>query len=80
MRLRTVDAAFREIKEADPDTGISKHFIRTAVTTGRVPSIRQGCKYLFRLEDLEEYIERELNRSAENYQKMVSENLARRGS
>lgn len=78
MRLRTVDSAFKEIHEQDPDSAISKGFIRTAIVTGRVPSISQGRKRLFQMEDLYDYIRRELDQAAEDYQRMVEENLGRR--
>lgn len=74
MKLRTVDAAYKEILEEDPNTAITKNFIRTGVITGRIPCVRAGKKYLFRVEDLYQYIESEIARAADEYQKMVEEN------
>ena len=77
LRLRTVDGAYAALKSEDPDTQISKHFIRQAVTTGRIPCIKQGKKCLFALEDLYKYIEDERDRARQEYQQMIQENQDR---
>lgn len=55
-RIRTIDTAYEEIRKNDPDTAISRNYIRQIVTEGLIPSIRQGSKYLVSMQVLEEYI------------------------
>ena len=56
MRIRTVDKAYEEIKRIDPDTCISKSYIRQIVMSGDIKSKRSGNRYLFDLDELEEYL------------------------
>ena len=74
MQLRTVESAYKAIKEADPDTAVTKNFIRQAVTIGRIPSVSAGKKRLFTMEDLQKYIESEIERSRTEYEEMVEQN------
>lgn len=55
-RIRTIDTAYEEIRKNDPDTAISRNYIRQIVRDGTIPSIRQGSKYLVSMQVLEEYI------------------------
>ena len=72
--MRTVESAYKAIKEADPDTAVTKNFIRQAVTIGRIPSVSAGKKRLFTMEDLQKYIESEIERSRTEYEEMVEQN------
>ena len=59
-RIRGVDDGYKEIKEADPGTSLTKTALRRLVTTGEIPSVRIGTKYLFDLDVLELYLRGEL--------------------
>ena len=54
-RTGTMETAYKEIKEMDPGTAITKWAIRKAVTEGFVPSRRVGSKYVFNLDALLDY-------------------------
>ena len=54
-RVRTIDAAFAEIKRLDPDTAISRTGLRRLVVSRRIRSFRVGNKYLVDLDTVEEY-------------------------
>jgi hypothetical protein len=56
-KLRTIDGAYKEIVEMDPNTAITKWAIRRAVSEGYVPSRRVGKKYLFNLDTLLDYFD-----------------------
>ena len=55
--MRTIEAAAAAVKEQDPNTAISKHFIRQLIITGAIPSITAGRKYLVNLDVLFNYLE-----------------------
>ena len=55
-RIRTIDTAYEEIRKNDPDTAISRNYIRQIVRDGTIPSISTGNKYLVSMQVLEEYI------------------------
>lgn len=59
-RLRTIDQAYRELKAMDPDTAISKHYIRSIVLTGQLPHLQVESKRLIDLDDLMTYIEKSM--------------------
>ena len=50
-KIRTIDGAYKEIVDMDPDTAITKWAIRTAVSEGYIPSRRVGRKYVFNIAD-----------------------------
>lgn len=58
-RVRTIQGAYKEIKEADPGTCITLSAIRRAVSEGDIPSrrigSRGGWKYLVDLDLVEAY-------------------------
>ena len=56
MKIRTINKAYEEIKKMDPDSCVSKHFIRQLIVNGIIPYKKSGSKYLFDLEDLEKYL------------------------
>lgn len=56
MRMRTIDQAAEHMKAADPETALTKTAIRRLVTTGALPSVRVGQKYLVALENLDAYL------------------------
>lgn len=59
-RMRGFDDGYKEIKAADPGTSLTKTALRRLVTTGEIPSVRIGAKYLFDLDVLERYLRGEL--------------------
>lgn len=42
LRLRTVEESYNEIVKIDPNTKITKYFIKTLVLDGTIPSVRVG--------------------------------------
>lgn len=55
-RMRTIEQAAEHFKKADPLTALTKTAIRRLVTTGEIPSVKVGAKYLLNLDALEEYL------------------------
>jgi len=55
-RMRTIEQAAAHFKKADPLTALTKTAIRRLVTTGEIPFIKAGNKYLLNLDSLEEYL------------------------
>lgn len=56
MRMRTIDQAAEHLKAADPETALTKTALRRLVTTGALPSVKVGKKYLVSLEALDTYL------------------------
>lgn len=56
MRIRTIGMAYREIKAADPQTGITEYRIRQIVVDGVIPSTKFGKKYMIDLDVLLNYL------------------------
>lgn len=57
VRLRTVDEIYKEIVKMDPDTQITKYFIKTLVKSNKIPSIKVGNrKRLINLDLLIQYL------------------------
>ena len=57
LRMRTIEQAAEWLRENDPETAFTKTALRRLVTTGKVPSVRVGQKYLINLETLEDYLQ-----------------------
>lgn len=55
--MRTIDAAWKHVKEKDPETCLTRTALRRLVVSGKVPSTRIGKKYLVCLETLDDYLE-----------------------
>lgn len=56
-RMRTIDQAAEWLRANDPDTAFTKTALRRLVTTGELPCVRVGQKYLVSLETLEGYLQ-----------------------
>lgn len=56
-RMRTIDQAAEWLRANDPDTAFTKTALRRLVTTGELPCVRVGQKYLVSLETLEDYLQ-----------------------
>ena len=55
-RMRTTDQVADWLRKTDPDTALTKTALRRLVTTGQLPSVRIGQKYLLDLDTLTEYL------------------------
>ena len=53
-RLRTIQEAYAFLKEQDPGTSITQHFLRCAAVRGTIPTIKAGKKYLIDIDALQE--------------------------
>lgn len=60
MRMRGIEEGFREIQEKDPHTALTKTALRRLVTTGQIPSVKIGTKYLIDLDVVDQYFRGEL--------------------
>lgn len=55
-RIRTIESAYREIKANDPNTSITKYYIREIIINGKIPFRKSGKRFLFDMDKLEEYL------------------------
>lgn len=55
-QMRTIDQAYTWLQERDADTAVTKTALRRLVTTGQLPAVRVGSKYLVNLEVLEAFL------------------------
>ena len=55
-RLRLLDEAVAEIRALDPDTSISRNFVRKLAISGQVATVQVGRKRLINLESLLEFL------------------------
>lgn len=60
-RMRTIDQAADWLREVDPDTAITKTALRRLVTTGQLPCVRIGQKYLLDLDMLSAFLRGDLD-------------------
>lgn len=54
-RMRTIEASYELLKQYDPSTSVSKHFIRQLVLSGKVKYCMAGSRYLIHFDSLLEY-------------------------
>ena len=54
-QMRTINEAAAFLRQADPDTAITKTGLRRLVTSGQIPSVRVGAKYLVDLGALDDF-------------------------
>jgi excisionase family DNA binding protein len=54
--MRTIEQAAAWLIETDPECALTKTALRRMVTTGQLPSVRVGAKYLVSLEALEAFL------------------------
>ena len=66
MRMRTIDEAHAAIKKQDPHTALTKTALRRLVTTGAIPSVKIGMKFLVDLGSVEAYLRGELQPATRN--------------
>lgn len=55
-RMRTLDECYSELKALDPDTAVSKYFIRQLAISGKIPCIQAGRKRLINFDKLLSYL------------------------
>lgn len=55
-RMRTINQCAEIFKEQDPETKITKNYIRTLVVDGKIPYVECGKKYLINLDKLIEFL------------------------
>lgn len=55
-RMRTIPAAFQEIKAADPNTALTMRGLRAAVNRGEIPSYCVGSKRLVNVDQIEQML------------------------
>lgn len=55
-RMRTIEQAAAELRQADPCTALTKNAIRQLVLSGTVPAVMIGNKRLVCMEQLEKYL------------------------
>lgn len=55
-RLRTLDECYKEIKQLDKHTAISKYYIRKLALSGEIPVKMCGTKRLINLDALIDYL------------------------
>lgn len=77
-QMRTINEAYKAIKEADPETALNPHALRRLVLNGDIPSVKSGNRYLIDLEGLQQYLSNPIRiiPPASNYGKIrpISEN------
>ncbi len=56
IRMRSISAAFEEIKASDPNTALTPHSIRKLILDKKVSYIMSGSRYLVNLDALEAYL------------------------
>lgn len=56
-RMRTAEGALQIIKEMDPGTAVTLHYIRRLINTGSLPYVPAGKKKLINVEHLLAYLE-----------------------
>lgn len=57
-RYRTINATIKELKEIDPNTCLSTHFIRCLCSSKKVISLTAGNKVLVNFDDLLNYLQK----------------------
>jgi hypothetical protein len=55
-QMRTIEGAWMQLKENDPDTALTKHAIRQLVLSGTIKHVKVGCKRLLNYNDLLNYL------------------------
>lgn len=64
------------LKEAAEELGVSRHFLYTQARAGRIPHFRAGNRYIFDVEQVDEFLKR---KALENVREENNENFAQYG-
>lgn len=61
------------LKDAAKELGVTKHFLYTEARAGRIPHFRAGNRYIFDVEQVDEFLKRKALDSVreEQYEKVV---------
>ena len=54
----SIDETYKKLKELDPETGISKWFIRNLAHSNKIKTIKTGCKININFASFIEYLEK----------------------
>lgn len=68
-RMRTIAQAYEDLKEIDPHSSITRNYIRDLVIGGYIPFLQIKSKRLIDLDDLMEYIQKNMCDMAERQQR-----------
>lgn len=63
-KVRTIQAAYDELKSIDPDTSISKYHLSQLIKSGAIPSMRAGVKWLVDMDNVNSYFDKMLKGAA----------------
>ena len=55
-RMRTAEGVIAELKEQDPNTGITLNFVRGLILSGEIPVVQAGRKKLVNVDLLMDYL------------------------
>lgn len=55
-RMRTLDECYKELKQVDKNTAVSKNFIRNLALSGAIPVVMCGNKRLINFDGLLAYL------------------------
>jgi len=55
-RMRLLNEAYAELKEIDPQTNVSKNFIRQLAISGKIPVVNVGKRRLINMDGLLAYL------------------------
>ena len=55
-RMRTVQEAMKHVKATDPATAFTETALRRLLTSGMLPCVKIGTKYLINLDALEAFL------------------------
>ena len=58
IKYLSIDDTYSKLKELDPETGISKWFIRNLAKTNKIKTIKTGCKININFASFIEYLTR----------------------
>ena len=56
-RFRTIRGVLEYIRDRDPATAITEHYLRKLVVSGALASRRSGTRYLVDLDDVDRFFE-----------------------
>ena len=70
-RMRTLDEAYTELRKLDPNTAVSKYFIRRLALSGKIPTVMCGRKRLLNFDGLLAYLNGNAPSTAEQTPRLV---------
>ena len=55
-RMRTAEGILKQLRDDDPNTAVSLHYIRGVIKSGRIPVVSAGCRLLVDYDLFLEYL------------------------